>query len=265
MVALITGMQLLIYFSEDFFPGPDTAYDPILLEEMNAQLDSMLLERRAQSDAPRRFNPNYITDFKGYVLGMNPDEIDRLLAFREKGLFVSSADDFQRVTGISDSLLEVISPSFRFPSFEKKRAPERASENKAFVKKDLNSASIEDFRRVPGVGEVLSKRIVAYRDLLGGYTFEDQLFEVYNLPQETARRLLERFEIRERPVIKKLNINTASFRQILALPYIDYDLTRRIVQFRNEEKVITDLSDLKKIDSFPLDHFDRIAVYLLAE
>jgi DNA uptake protein ComE-like DNA-binding protein len=261
MVALITGMQVLIYFSKDFFPGPDTAYDPILLEEMNAQLDSMLLEQRVQRDGPRRFNPNYITDFKGYVLGMSPDEIDRLLAFREKGLFVSSADDFQRVTGVSDSLLEVISPRFRFPSFEKKRAPAK----KTLEKKDLNSASIEDFREVPGVGEVLSKRIVAYRDLLGGYAFEDQLFEVYNLPVETARRLLERFEIKERPVIKKLNINTASFRQILALPYVDYDLTRRIVQFRKQEKVITDLTDLKKIDSFPLDHFDRIAVYLLAE
>ncbi len=132
-------------------------------------------------------------------------------------------------------------------------------------KKDLNRATIEDLKKVRGIGPVLAKRIISYRTLLGGFSFEDQLAEVYNLPEEAIENLQREFEIQEPPRIKRLNINTASFKQILDLPYIDYELTRKIMAFRSEEKIITDLSDLKKIDSFPLDKYDRIAVYLLAE
>lgn len=261
MVLMITGLQVFLYLSDNFFPSPETVYDPQMLKEINARLDSMRLERNVQKKRIYPFNPNYITDFKGYVLGMSPEEIDRLMAFREKGLFLSSAKDFQRITGVSDSLLLKISPYFKFPSFQRKQV----TRNPTLEKLDLNRAKVEDLRKVRGVGEILSKRIVSYRRSLGGYSLDDQLYEVYNLPAETAQRVLQQFEIRERPDIKKLNINTASFREILALPYIDYDLTRRIFEFKREEKLITDLSDLKQIDSFPLEKFDRIALYLLAE
>ena len=63
------------------------------------------------------FNPNYITDYKGYTLGLSTVELDRLFAFRNRGKFVNSAREFQSVTQISDSLLHNLSPySHRSPS-----------------------------------------------------------------------------------------------------------------------------------------------------
>jgi hypothetical protein len=56
------------------------------------------------------FNPNFITDFKGYKLGMSVTEIDRLLAFRKTNRYVNSAAEFQQVTQVSDSLLAQIAP-----------------------------------------------------------------------------------------------------------------------------------------------------------
>ena len=261
MAFLLAAIQVFLHFSDNFLGSPEEVYDPVLLEQMNARLDSMLGEEEAENERIYPFNPNYLSDFKGYALGLNTEEIDRLLAYRKKGLFVNSAGDFQQVTRVSDSLLRSIEPYFKFPSFATKpRIVQSRPETN-----DLNRASAEDFMKIQGVGETLSQRIVSYRKFLGGYTFEDQVYEVFNLPRETAQRVLGHFEIREPPVIKKINVNTASFKEILSLPYIDYDLTRRIMDFRKEEKVITDLSDLKKIDSFPLDKFERIAVYLLAE
>src|SRR5690606_9996712 len=49
------------------------------------------------------FNPNYITDYKGYSLGMSNEEIDRLLAFRKTNQWINSAKQFQQVTKVSDS------------------------------------------------------------------------------------------------------------------------------------------------------------------
>ena len=262
MALLITGLQIFLHFADEFFPTIQTVHDLEQLEDMNLRLDSMMTTRIESGERKiYSFNPNYLNDFKGYLLGMSPDEIDRLTRFRDQGKFIKSAEEFQRVTAVSDSLLVTISPYFRFPP--NKNRP--ANSEMPTEKKDLNKATREDFRKVAGVGETFANRIVAYRNILGGYSLEAQMHEVYNLPEETVQRILKRFEIREKPVIKRLNVNGASFKEILALPYIDYDLTRRIMNFRREEKVITDLNDLKKIDSFPLDKFDRIALYLLAE
>jgi hypothetical protein len=50
------------------------------------------------------FNPNFITDFKGYKLGMSVQEID-LLEYRKGNKYVNSPKEFQAVTQVSDSLL----------------------------------------------------------------------------------------------------------------------------------------------------------------
>ena len=54
---------------------------------------------------------------------------------------------------------------------------------------DLNAATPEDFKKISGIGEVLSKRIVAYRKRLGGFVLEEQLDEVYDLKLEVLKRL----------------------------------------------------------------------------
>ena len=267
LATLITLIQVFLYFTDEFFAPLERAVNQEELREIERQLDSM--QKESPDDKHFQiypFNPNYISDYKGYILGMSPEEIDRLLVFRQQGRFLKSAIEFQEITGVSDTLLEKISALFKFPKFKNSTSRSEPNSKREFVKKqDLNTASPEDLQKVKGIGSVLSKRIISYRKLLSGFTFEDQLYEVYHLPDEAIENLLAHFEIRQPPKIQKLNINTATFKQILNLPYIDYDLTRKIMAFRSEEKIITDLSDLKKIDSFPLDKYDRIAVYLLAE
>lgn len=215
------------------------------------------------------FNPNFLTDYKAYVLGLNSEEIDRLLAFREEGKYVNSAIEFQQVTQISDSLLAVIAPHFKFTEYKgkgKRYTDEKEKEIESFgKKKDINLASSEELIEINGIGEKLAARIIEYRKTLKGFTFDDQVREVYFLPPETADKLLLQYEVKEKPAIAKLNVNEANFKEILALPYIDYGLTKRIFNYKKTNLRIDSLEELKKIDSFPLDKFDRIAVYLSTE
>ena len=67
------------------------------------------------------------------------------------------------------------------------------------------------------------------------------------------------------PDLLKVNINTASFKELLRTPYLDYKLTKKICAFRDDNEFFQNLNDLKKIDSFPVEKFDRIALYLCAE
>ena len=273
LASLLTLLQVVIYFADELFAPEQNTENLEELRTIQKQLDSLAKDRRnSKTFEIYPFNPNYLSDYKGYILGMSPQEIDRLLQFREQGKFLRSSKEFQQVTGVSDSLMSLIAVHFRFPEQKKfprenKNVPkgQKNSPGARAIKRDLNAASAEELMIVRGIGPVLAKRIIAYRSHLMGFSFDDQLHEVYNLPEDALDNLLDQFEVKVLPTIEKINVNTASFRQILDLPYIDYDLTRKIIDFRNEEKVITDLADLKQIDSFPLDKYDRIAVYLLAE
>jgi DNA uptake protein ComE-like DNA-binding protein len=226
-----------------------------------AQLDSV----NAKADI-QPFNPNFITDYKGYLLGMSVAEIDRLRAFRESGKFVNSANEFQQVTKINDSLLAVLQPYFKFPDFVKSQAKSQTNfDEPTFIEKgDLNEITVSELIEINGIGAKLAERIIAYKDLLKGFYFDDQLYEVYYLKKEVAEEVLKRYTVKTKPDIEKLNINEASFKEILGLPYIDYSLTKRIFQHRDRFLRFENLEELQKIDSFPLDKYDRIALYLEA-
>jgi DNA uptake protein ComE-like DNA-binding protein len=269
LLFLIIILQAAYYFL-NFKPKNAIVETLNLKEKISKELDS--LEVLSQKDTLQifPFNPNYLTDYKGYQLGMSVTEIDRLLKYRETGKFINSANEFQKITKVSDSLLMVLKPFFKFPDWVKTASKEKKEEPK-FVNKnldsiiDLNSATLEQLISIKGIGETLANRIINYRTKLQGYSFNDQLFEVWNLEQNVANAVLKQFQVIERPVINKININTASFKEVLGIVYLDYELTKKIFQYKNEVAEIQSLEELKKIEGFPIEKFNRIALYLEAK
>ena len=267
----ILCLQSLIHFGD--FSGSEEA-DPQTMEfaALQKRMDSLQIAVKRGKMEIRNFNPNYLTDFKGYRIGLSPEQIDRLLAFRASGRFLHTAQEFQQVTGISDSLFSQVSPYLQFPS-RKIRSGRGAEKRNTTVYTsttdrilgDLNMANATELLAIPGVDEQLARRIVSYRKLIQGFREEGQLLEVYHLDKATAQRILERFPLKAQPEIKRLNVNAATFREVLKLPYIDYGLTRRIFRYRDSVKHIHSLEELKKLDSFPLEKFNRITLYLQAD
>ncbi|NQX80998.1 MAG: helix-hairpin-helix domain-containing protein [Flavobacteriaceae bacterium] len=66
----------------------------------------------------------------------------------------------------------------------------------------------------------------------------------------------------EEPDIIKIDINNASFKEILKTPYIDYELTIKTLNYKLEFAEIQSLDELKNIEGFPADKFDIICEYL---
>ena len=240
------------------------------------QLDSLkkiYLEDKKYTIYP--FNPNYISDHKGYQLGMKTKEIDRLLAHRNKRLFVNSAKEFQEVTKISDSLLQAISPYFKFPEWVQKKNREKEERFTVTTKtkknisditsSDINEATPYDLTLVKGVDEYLSERIIKYRSKLQGFSFSEQLFEVWGLEKEVADNILQVFSIQKKPRITKVNVNTASFKEVLSNPYIDYELCVQIFEYKDEVAELQSISEIKNIEGFPIEKYHRIVLYLQAK
>ncbi len=273
LVFILILLQIALLFV-DFSADENQQIDKDEFYAIQGKIDSL---KRVNTDSitkrTYRFNPNFLTDFRAYQMGMSEKEIDRLLTFRKKGKYVNSPREFQQVTGVGDSLLRMMSPLFKFPEWtQKKKAnqypkkPLDQTQTSSPGKiKDINGVTAEELSRIKGVSDKLSKRIIAYRNKLQGFYEDDQLFEVYYLNKEIGNQILKSFQVIEKPLIQKIDINSASFKEILKTPYIDYKLTQRICNYRDENIHFNDLEELKKIDSFPIEKFDRIALYLSAQ
>lgn len=267
LCAIIIVIQVL-YFVVDFPSDRKINIANAEIIRLQAEIDRLkAIKNIPKTETKKPFNPSFLSDDKAYRLGLNTKQIDRLLAFREQGKYINSAEEFQQVTGISDSLLSVLKPRFKFPDWVVAKQKEAENENKNTILKidDINTASAKDLVRINGVGLSTANRIINYRTELKGFSFNDQLYEVYYLDTLLADKILKQFKIIDRPKIEKRNINTATFKEILHLPYIDYALTKKIFDYKNEVSKIQNLEELKKIEGFPLNKFDRIALYLKTE
>jgi len=281
LVLLIIILQLVYFFVIPSFSNEDPTdlnSDEVL--EFQEEIDSLkqiALENKKPKIYP--FNPSFLSDYRGYQVGMSTEEIDRLLQHRANGNYINSAKQFQQITQVSDSLLKAIEPYFKFPDWvtNKKQNDKREVTLSAVEVlqqtdpdihqgiKDLNSATAEELRSINGIGNKLSQRIVKYRNKLDGFLINDQLYEVWGLDKEVADKALERFPVINKPIIEKINVNTATFKEVLSIIYIDYELTKKIFNYRDEVAEFQSLEELKKIDGFPLEKFDRIALYLEAK
>lgn len=273
MGIIIVVFQVVIYLNtvskNDISPINNNVSSAIL-----KKLDSLQrieLEKRKPKIFP--FNPNYISDYSGEKLGMSTLQIDRLLEYRSKGKFINSVKEFQQVTNVSDSLLKRISSKFKFPSWVLKRntSLKKQTQKNIFVEKkristsDINKATKNDFQTISGIGPTFSDRIIKYRSKLQGFTFGYQLYEVFNIDSLTVKKLLKKFVVVAKPIIVKQNVNTVEFRELLKNPYIDYELCKKIFNYRDEVAELQNISELKEIEDFPLDKYERIVLYLVAE
>ncbi|WP_047244699.1 ComEA family DNA-binding protein [Maribacter thermophilus] len=226
---------------------------------------------KKEKDTVYSFNPNFISDYKGYTLGMSVDEINRLHNFRAEGKFVNSIEEFKKVSLISDSLLNRISPRFKFPKWAKSAKKVVSGHNeiknqdnfiKAYEIKDLNEATKEDLISIKGIGVKLSTRILKFRDRLGGFLVDDQLYDVYGLEADVVRRVFERFRVLNAPFVEKLDINTASVSELSNIVYIQKHVAQGIVDYRNLNGSIHSFEELAKIKDFPVNRIERIPLYL---
>lgn len=131
--------------------------------------------------------------------------------------------------------------------------------------RDLNRASASELQAVRGIGPVLSARIVKFRDALGGFQHTGQLYDVYGLPPEVAKRAALQFRVVQPPPVSRIDINTATVEELAALVYLDWQMARDIVSRRNTAGPYNSLEELRAIGSIPGERIERIALYLSLE
>ncbi|WP_203258955.1 ComEA family DNA-binding protein [Hyunsoonleella ulvae] len=282
LLLLIIVILQCVYFFVDF-SSDDVIVNQEELKQYETEIDS-LRSLAIQESKPKLypFNPNYISDYKGEVLGMSIEEIDKLHAFRKTNNWINTAKQFQEVTGVSDTLLAKISPYFKFPDwvsntnqvsknysesqFKKHGNYENFRNTKPLTyaqKIDLNTATAIQLQRVNGIGKKLSQRIVAFRDRFkGGFISDMQLQDVYGLTPEVIENIKKQFTVKTPRKIKIININTAQADELVTIHHIDYEIAYNILEYRKLHEGFSSLNELSKVKGFPVSKLEIIKLSL---
>jgi len=270
LLLLILFVQLAYFFlSENLSHKRDVKEDKAWLLVQN-EIDSLKRKGVIKKDTIYPFNPNFITDYKGYKLGLSVVEIDRLHQFRNQNKYVNSPEDFQKVTKVSDEVLNKISPYFKFPDWVTNSSNSTSEkfhkflpkEKVAIIQKDINLATREDLIAVYGIGEKLADKILSEKEKLGSFVSMEQFQFMWGISPEAIDDLQKRFFVKNTFGIKKIAINDLPMKELAKFPYFNYALAKEIVVYRTMNNGIKDIADLTKIKGMPNEKIKIIALYL---
>ncbi len=272
LFGIIITLQVL-YFFIDFTPTETVNPDEQKWLSLSSKIESLKEESPTFKYKVYPYNPNFITDFKGYKLGMTTAQIDRLFAFRKLGKFANSPKEFQAVTGISDSLLNAMVPNFKFPDWVNKKSEsnyqdyknsnyQKFPEKEKLVVKDINLATKEDLIKISGIGDAISDRILGQKLNFKAFVSMDQMNEIYGLSPDVIQKLNVNFQVINQPNIEKIDINNLSIKELTKFPYFKYQIAKNIVIYRSMNGEIKNIAELSEIKDFPVDKIKIIALYL---
>lgn len=125
---------------------------------------------------------------------------------------------------------------------------------------DVNTADTSILKKIPGIGSVISRNIVNYRNRLGGFYNTAQLLEV----QYVDSTLLKWFEVKSN-IFRKIRINKAGIDELRSHPYMDFYKAKAIIDFRRKRGSIDGMSQISMFEEFTEEDIDKLSHYFSFE
>jgi competence protein ComEA len=217
------------------------------------------------------FNPNKFSLEIGEMIGLSERQSESILKYINKGGQFKIKEDFKKMYVIStekyDELKEYIQLPVKYKSnYEKKEweKEEAAFEKKpkAIITANLNEADSADLVKVSGIGPFYAKSIVKYRDELGGFVNKRQLLELYGMDEERYLKLASVLLLDNPEPYRMINVNTISIEELKNHPYFDWNLSRYLVNYRENHGKFKSVQDLKELRLIDTDLYRKIAPYI---
>ncbi|GGD70164.1 competence protein ComEA [Emticicia aquatilis] len=218
------------------------------------------------------FDPNTASVEQFEALGLPKFIAERIEKYRSKGGKFRKKEDFAKIYGLLPDTYERLEPYINLPSAddESLRTPqaeatnmERVASGSPIVDKpneskevspkvnlkqptrfDLNASDTTDFMKIKGIGSGYAKRIIKFRDMLGGFASAEQVRETYGLPPETADELLKYAFVKSG--VRKLKVNQLSLTDFRH-PYLKYFQAKAIIAYRDQHGLFKSAEDLKQV------------------
>ena len=216
------------------------------------------------------FDPNSSSKEELRSLGLPEKVVKILLNFREKGGRFYKEKDLQKIYGLSEALYAELEPFIQIEAIENKKTFDQTKTKdqtnvsdeaiRAEVIIDINKASIEEWQQLSGIGPAYAKRIVNFREKLGGFSSISLVAQTYGIPDSTFQKIKP--FLKPSPILKKIKINTASIDELKAHPFLKKKEASTIIYYRQNHGNFTNIEDLKKVRALKKNIIDKLAPYL---
>ena len=189
-----------------------------------------------------RFNPNTATVEELCRLGFSQKQAQSIENYRAKGGRFNRKEDFAKSFVVSDSIYRRLQSYIDIPLT------------------DLNLADSAAFDALPGIGGWFAKKMIEHREALGGYSYKEQLMDIYKFTLEKYSELEDLVVVSDE-YVTAYPLWSLPLDSLRRHPYIkDYETARSIVLYReNSDKADLTVEGLRKAGILTSENADRLS------
>ncbi len=229
------------------------------------------------------FDPNTLTKEQWVDFGLSEKTANTIINYTSKGGRFYKAEDIRKIWGLKPEEADALIPYIKIERTGN-RFSSYAANNRNIPVIDINTASAEDWKALPGIGEVLSERIVKYRNAVNGFTAIEDVKKVYGISDATFGNIRSYLRLSTKPqkkeienaqpafaseekIVKpagKVNINAASEREMVAAG-VQRNIAKAIVVYRQQHGRFSTIQDVRKIIFVDEETYTKIAPLIVAE
>ncbi len=229
---------------------------------VEVRVDAPVKTAAKRPDTLFRFDPNKVTVNELQLLGFSEKQAQAIERYRQAGAKFRTPADFGRSFVVSDSMLKRLSPYMVFESQNDSLKPQTIKKKNSIEKLNLNRADSTTLCAIFGIGNVLSHRILDYRNRLGGFVSFNQLNEIYGLDSCRIDEIKKKFFI-DSAEIQKIDINFASGKILKKHPYMSYHTVGRVLKIREMKGGWNNIAEMKNDETLLPDEAQKLEPYLV--
>lgn len=194
-----------------------------------------------------RFDPNTVTLEDLCRLGFSEKQAQSIVNYRNKGGRFHRKSDFAESFVVSDSIYKRLEPYVNIPLL------------------DLNLADSAAFDALPGIGGWYAAKMIEHRDRLGGYSFKEQLMDIWRFDEEKYEGLCDLVTLGQEHMtpypLWELPVDS-----LRKHPYIgDYAAKGVVIYRENNPKSLWTVDALKKAGIIHPDHISKLERCLIRQ
>ncbi|MDR0792399.1 MAG: helix-hairpin-helix domain-containing protein [Chitinophagaceae bacterium] len=233
---------------------------------------------------PFYFDPNTLDAAGWQRLGIKPKTVQTIMNYRNKGGKFRYPEDIGKIYGLRKQDAELLIPYVKIEAapeqkyFQKENfsaarpaaVPQEYSKpipksERTIKPLDINRASVDEWKTLPGIGDVLSARIVKFRDKLGGFISVEQVHKTYGISDSTFNLIKPYLQLSASSQVKKININTATEQELSGHPFVSRGVAKAIVGLRDKSGQFKSVEDIRKLAFISDEMYANMAPYLTVE
>lgn len=237
-------------------------FQPFAKNEIPQSYDAFIVNHIA-------FDPNTADEKTLLQNGIPQHVASTIIKYRSSGAIFQVKEDLKKIYTLKEDIYKKIEPFIDIAPqeeiatakvFESKNNFPKEENKSVNVTIDINNSSAEDWQKLQGIGPSFSKRIIKFRDQLGGFHTIEQVRETYGLPDSTFQKIKN--QLQPSDILARINLNQATEGELKSHPYISWNQAKLIISYRKMHGDYKNVNKLLQIGALEKEWLEKLKCYL---